>query len=167
MAQQTMTEKDLYLATFEREAQTSLKVLRAYPPEQLDFRPTPRNRPARDIAWMLALSQMVVEPALELPELKPGTLPSAPKTLPEMVAAFEEAHRKAISRIRQTSDAGYNTTIRMPVAPKQMGEVRRAEVLWFMLHDTIHHRGQLSVYLRGAGGRLPSIYGPTADEPWT
>ena len=39
MAQQTMTEKDLYLATFEREAQTSLKVLRAYPPEQLDFRP--------------------------------------------------------------------------------------------------------------------------------
>ena len=40
------------------------------------------------------------------------------------------------------------------------------DVLWFMLTDSIHHRGQLSVYVRMAGGRVPSIYGPSADEPW-
>jgi uncharacterized damage-inducible protein DinB len=35
-----------------------------------------------------------------------------------------------------------------------------------MLYDTIHHRGQLSVYMRLAGARVPSIYGPSGDEPW-
>ena len=41
-----------------------------------------------------------------------------------------------------------------------------AVVLWLMLNDSIHHRGQLSVYERMAGGLVPSIYGPSADEPW-
>jgi uncharacterized damage-inducible protein DinB len=36
-----------------------------------------------------------------------------------------------------------------------------------MLMDSIHHRGQMSVYLRCAGGKVPSIYGPSADEPWS
>jgi uncharacterized damage-inducible protein DinB len=38
--------------------------------------------------------------------------------------------------------------------------------LWLMLMDSIHHRGQLSVYIRPAGGKVPSIYGPSGDEPW-
>ena len=41
------------------------------------------------------------------------------------------------------------------------------DALWFELFDHIHHRGQLSVYVRLAGAKLPSIYGPTADEPIT
>ena len=51
-------------------------------------------------------------------------------------------------------------------APKTLGPVTRMNWLWFLLHDQIHHRGQFSIYLRMAGGKLPSIYGPTADEPW-
>jgi uncharacterized damage-inducible protein DinB len=47
-----------------------------------------------------------------------------------------------------------------------MGEMTRMEWLWFLLHDEIHHRGQFSVYLRMADAKVPSIYGPTADEPW-
>jgi uncharacterized damage-inducible protein DinB len=39
------------------------------------------------------------------------------------------------------------------------------QACWFELFDHIHHRGQFSVYLRLAGARVPSIYGPTADEP--
>lgn len=52
------------------------------------------------------------------------------------------------------------------VAPKQMGDVRRGDLLQMMVMDNVHHRGQFSVYLRMAGGKVPSIYGPTADEPW-
>jgi uncharacterized damage-inducible protein DinB len=51
-------------------------------------------------------------------------------------------------------------------APKTLGEISRLEWIWFLLHDEIHHRGQFSVYLRMADGKVPSIYGPTADEPW-
>jgi len=41
------------------------------------------------------------------------------------------------------------------------------DFLWFLLCDQIHHRGQLSVYLRMADGKVPSIYGPSGDEPWS
>jgi uncharacterized damage-inducible protein DinB len=40
------------------------------------------------------------------------------------------------------------------------------DVLWYLLNDQIHHRGQFSVYLRMAGAKVPSIYGPSKDEPW-
>jgi uncharacterized damage-inducible protein DinB len=43
--------------------------------------------------------------------------------------------------------------------------MRRLDVIWANLFDVIHHRGQLSVYVRMAGGKVPSIYGPSADEP--
>lgn len=52
------------------------------------------------------------------------------------------------------------------VAPKQMGDVRIMDIFWMMVMDMVHHRGQFSVYLRMAGGKVPSIYGPSADEPW-
>jgi uncharacterized damage-inducible protein DinB len=47
-----------------------------------------------------------------------------------------------------------------------MGDVRRMDVRWLMLMDGVRHRGPLSVYLRMADGTVPSIYGPSADEPW-
>jgi uncharacterized damage-inducible protein DinB len=46
-------------------------------------------------------------------------------------------------------------------------EVPLGEMFWLGLFDAIHHRGQLSVYLRPMGGRVPSIYGPSADDPGT
>ena len=59
-----------------------------------------------------------------------------------------------------------NKTVKFFVAPKQMGDLRKMDVLWYMLMDSVHHRGQFSVYLRMADGKVPSIYGPSADEPW-
>ena len=46
------------------------------------------------------------------------------------------------------------------VAPKTLGDMSKAQFLWVLLCDQIHHRGQFSVYLRMADGKLPSIYGP-------
>jgi uncharacterized damage-inducible protein DinB len=45
-------------------------------------------------------------------------------------------------------------------------ELSGKDWLWSLLHDQIHHRGQLSVYLRLVGAKVPSIYSPSADEPW-
>jgi uncharacterized damage-inducible protein DinB len=50
--------------------------------------------------------------------------------------------------------------------PRQFGEVSKLALCMLMLNDSIHHRGQLSVYLRMSGGKVPSIYGPSRDEPW-
>jgi uncharacterized damage-inducible protein DinB len=56
--------------------------------------------------------------------------------------------------------------VQVPVGPGKMGEFRAMDVVWMALMDQVHHRGQFSVYLRLAGGKVPSIYGPSADEPW-
>ena len=71
-----------------------------------------------------------------------------------------------IERLKSMSDADLNKTVKFFTAPKQMGDVRKMDVLWFMMMDCVHHRGQMSVYLRMADGKVPSIYGPSADEPW-
>ena len=64
------------------------------------------------------------------------------------------------------NDAQLNTTVKFMTGPKKMSDLRRMDVLWFLLNDQIHHRGQFSVYLRMAGAKVPSIYGPSKDEPW-
>src|SRR5216117_2120036 len=69
-------------------------------------------------------------------------------------------------RIKRTPDAELDKTVKFFVAPKQMGDLRKMDVLWFMLMDQVHHRGQFTIYLRMADGKVPSIYGPSADEPW-
>src|SRR5262249_12922340 len=130
-----------------------------------DLKPTPKMKAAREIAWMLALNQMVPA-AVIAGELKPGGLPDAPPTYDAVLAGFEKAHQDIMPKLSALSDSDWNATIQMPTGPKQMGTWRKGDACWFFLSDTVHHRGQFSVYLRMAGGKLPSIYGPTADEPW-
>lgn len=163
--ERTMTEKDTFLQTFEREYQTTLKVLKAYPSERADLKPSPKSKNAQDLAWMLVLNQMVVIPTLDN-ALDPGKLPPSPKAWHEILPALEAAHRETMAKLNQSTENDWNGTIQIPVAPKTMGEMRIGDALWFFLSDTIHHRGQFTVYLRMAGGKLPSVYGPTADEPW-
>ena len=166
MAQQTMTEKDMYAAAFDQEHQISKKILAAYPPTKGDLKPSEKSKPANQIAWMLVLTTMIPGPVIEMKELKPGGLPDVPEKWDEILKTFETSFQETKRKIDRLTDADLNTTIRMPVGYKQMGDVRRGTALWMFLHDAIHHRGQLSVYLRMAGGKVPSIYGPSGDEPW-
>src|SRR3989454_2617583 len=95
-----------------------------------------------------------------------GKLPAPPATLQDVITTYEQAHQAFIERVRRTPEAELNKTVKFFVAPQQMGDVRKLDVLWFMLMDQVHHRGQMSVYLRMADAKVPSIYGPSADEPW-
>jgi len=171
MAEQTqtqarqMTEKEMFLDSFEREYQTTLKVLKAFPKDKGELKPSSNLKTAREIAWMLALNQMVPG-AVIAGELKPGGLPDAPNTYDAVLAGFEQAHDEIMKKLKALPESEFNATIQMPTGPKQMGTWRKGDALWFFLSDTIHHRGQFSVYMRMAGAKLPSIYGPTADEPW-
>jgi uncharacterized damage-inducible protein DinB len=81
----------------------------------------------------------------------------------EIIALYEVIHRDAIAKVRNNDLSG---TIDFFVAPKTPGKVDKFELLKMMLFDHVHHRGQFSIYLRLVGAKVPSIYGPTADEPW-
>lgn len=162
---QAMTEKDAYRAAFGREYETTLKVIKAFPPAQAELKPHEKMKNARELGWMLAATQGAVLAVMQ-DELKPGGIPPVPATWAEVVTGVESMHRDAKVAIAKLDEARYNAPLKMPVGPNQMGDVRRGDALWFFLNDSIHHRGQFSVYLRMAGGKVPSIYGPTADERW-
>jgi len=161
-----MTEKEMFLQTWDREHQITTKVLKAYPPDKLDIKPSPLSRTARELAWVfvaeLAVVDMVVKGQIDMS----GAEPAPPATMQEILSVFEKMHKEEMGKVKKLSEADYNSTMKFLVGPKQMGDVRRADLLWMTLMDQVHHRGQFSVYLRMAGGKLPSIYGPTADEPW-
>src|SRR2546427_3013835 len=125
-----------------------------------------RRRHTRfDCDWSSDVCSSDLEQALD-GGIEFGKMPKAPATLTEVVAVYEQSSKAFVDRIRKTPDTELNKTVKFFVAPKQMGDVRKMDLLWFMLMDQVHHRGQFSIYLRMADGKVPSIYGPSADEPW-
>lgn len=160
-----MSEKEMFLQSRDREFQTTLKVLKAYPADKLDLKPHERSRSARELAWVFVAEESFVGMAVNGQiEFKEG--PKPPSTLQEILSAFEKTHKEMTAKVKNLSEQDYNSMMKFPVGPNQMGDFRRADVLWMIMMDQVHHRGQFSVYLRMAGGKVPSIYGPTADETW-
>jgi uncharacterized damage-inducible protein DinB len=127
-----------------------------------------RARSARELAHTFVLEQMLITKALtdQLTFSGSGGLPPAPSDFQAIINQFEMDQRTLMELIRKTPDVKLNTTVQFPIGPGQMGDWSKIAFAWFMLSDQIHHRGQFSVYVRMAGGKVPSIYGPSADEPW-
>ena len=166
MAQQTMSDIDAFRNAFETEYQTTRRLLHEYPSAKASMKPAEKLKTAQELAWMLTLNQMVLVPALEMNELTGAGLPAAPATWQDVLNTFDSAHKDTTARLGRVTDSEWNSELKIPVGPKQMGTMQRGHALWFFLHDTIHHRGQFTIYSRIAGAKVPSIYGPTADEPW-
>ncbi len=166
MAQKTMTEKDQFLQTFGRECQTTLKLLKAYPAGKGDYKPHEKSRSATELGWNFVMEQGMVDMALKGKIDFSQPMPKPPAQYADVIRAFENACRETTAKVSGASEEQLNKTVQFPIGPGKMGDFRAIDVLWTSLLDQIHHRGQLSVYLRLAGAKVPSIYGPTADEPW-
>jgi len=163
-----LTPKERFLEVFEREHATTARVLRAYPDDELDLKPHERSKSARELAWFLAQSQGTLAKVIKsgLDWSRPPAVPEPPSSMAEIAETMEREHRRLVEVLRGMSAEDLAETLQVPVAPKTLGDITKLDFLWFILHDHIHHRGQFSIYLRMAGGNVPSIYGPTADEPW-
>jgi uncharacterized damage-inducible protein DinB len=166
MSEQVLTEKDQFIDAWTREYSTTLKLLRAYPGGKDEFRPAEKSRNARELAWIFLAEEKVIEAvsAGELTFTQPPPPPAVPVS--EIIKMFEKSHQEVFDKVRAMPAGRFDQTVKFPVGPNQMADVRVGQVFWMMLMDAIHHRGQLSVYLRLLGAKVPSIYGPTADEPW-
>jgi uncharacterized damage-inducible protein DinB len=161
-----MTEKEMFINTWEREFQTTLRVLKSMPHDKAGLKPAEKSKSAKDLAWVFVAEEAVLIDGVCKGKVDFGAMQPAPAGLPEVISALESNHKGNVAKVQGISESDWNSTMPWMVAPKQMGEVRRADVLWIALMDSIHHRGQFSVYLRIAGAKVPSIYGPSADEPW-
>src|SRR5690606_7287107 len=161
--------KHAFLDTYEREHEKTLRVLRAYPEDHLELKPHPKLKTARELGWMFVLERGLGTAVFQdafAEGVPSGTPQPPPEAWSELILALEKAHQDFAALIRSTPAEELDRNVHFLTAPKTLGEVSRIDWLWFLLHDEIHHRGQFSVYLRMADGKVPSIYGPTADEPW-
>jgi uncharacterized damage-inducible protein DinB len=163
--------KETFLENYDREHAVTMNVLRAYPDDQLDLKPSPKSNSARDLAWIFVLERGLGTKVWHDEFAKgmsavSGNPPKPPEKWSDLLAALDSAHGDFRKLIASASDEDLQQEVHFFTAPKTMGTISRLDWVWFLLHDQIHHRGQFSVYLRIAGGKVPSIYGPTADEPW-
>jgi len=162
--------KASFLDTYRREYETTVRVLRAYPEDKLDLRPHTLCKSARELAYVfvaeLGFATMAFNDAFASGAMPSGGGQPAPTTMPAILTELDRATRDYLGMIERTPDEKLRQTVKFFVGPKTLGDVSRIDLIWMMLHDLIHHRGQFSIYLRMAGGKVPSIYGPTADEPW-
>lgn len=155
------SEKEKFLATKEKEYQTTVRVLKAYPVDKLDFKPHEKSKSAKELAFNFALEEKVNTDALngKVDFSIYGGQP--PATMDEILAMLEKQHMASMEAIKAASDEQVNGMADFGGKP-----MRIMDIFWAMMYDSIHHRGQFSVYIRLAGGLVPSIYGPSADEPW-
>ncbi|HEU4996544.1 MAG TPA: DinB family protein [Gemmatimonadaceae bacterium] len=160
------TVKAQFLESFQREHAITAKVLRALPTDQTEFRPHIRLRSARELAFTFVMEQNLLTKALTGQPFFGGPPTEPPPSYRDVVDQFERDYVALVDLIRSSPDSKFQETLSFPTGPQQMGEWRVSQFMWFILGDQIHHRGQFSIYLRLTGGKVPSIYGPSADEPW-
>lgn len=158
--------KQQFLDVYRDECARTLRVLRAYPPEHSGLKPHDRSGSAQQLAFTFGIEQGLVLAALDGSLTMPPAFPAPPATWEEAVAGFESASSAVATAVSRASDAKLMEPVQFFTGPKQLGMVPIINIMWLMLMDQVHHRGQLSVYLRMSGSKVPSIYGPSADEPW-
>jgi uncharacterized damage-inducible protein DinB len=147
----------------ETETPTFIKVMKAVPPEQAAYRPHARSTAAGDLVWLLTVE---VRDACEL--IDRGEVNYVQKTAPsvgESIAAYEKHAAELKARLAKVDDAKWDSPARLKMDGKVMWEAPLGDMLFGFMFDAVHHRGQLSSYLRPMGAKVPSIYGPSADDP--
>ena len=161
------SSKAIFLDFFQREHAMTLKVLNAFPASQSEFRPHPRSKSARELAFTFVMEQALISLALR-DQLKLGAgMPKTPDDFSMIVQQFESDYQALLALIKKSPDKAFEGTVDFFVGPGKVAPWPKLEFMRFMVCDQVHHRGQYSIYLRMAGGKVPAIYGPSADETWT
>jgi uncharacterized damage-inducible protein DinB len=153
-----MNDKAMFTDFWTKEAKTTHKVLSRIP-EGSDYRPDPKSRTAREIAWQIVCEEKMLVDALETGTAEWSPAPT-PATMKEVIDAYETQSAALAPRWAALSDEKWNGELeffgsKRPAAP----------MAWSFLFDIVHHRGQISTYLRPMGSTVPQIYGPSGDEP--
>jgi uncharacterized damage-inducible protein DinB len=151
-------EKTLFTGFWIKEAKTTRNVL-ARIPEGSDYRPDPKSRTAKDIAWQIVCEEQMLIDALESGKMAWSPAP-APASLHEIVTTYETQSAGIARRLDALAAAQWSGTLEF-----SGGERPAAPMAWSFLFDIVHHRGQITTYLRPMGSTVPQIYGPSADEP--
>ena len=153
-----MDEKSLFTSFWTKESETTRKVL-ARIPEGSDYKPDPRSRTAKEIAWQIVCEEKMIIDALEQGKAE-WAPPPLPATMKEVLDAYQSQSAAMPARWNALSSTNWQGDMEF------FGSKRpSSRMAWSFLFDIVHHRGQISTYLRPMGSTVPQIYGPSGDEP--
>jgi uncharacterized damage-inducible protein DinB len=157
-----MSLREFLVSRRKAEYKAFSSVMRALPADKYDYKPHDRSPSAKQLVWTLTAEQAAcIEIATKgRTEWREVPIPAADA----MVAQFEREYPKLTDIIAGMDDETWVRKGQL-VMGEQTWEQPVGEFLWFILFDAIHHRGQLSAYIRPMGGKVPAIYGPSADDP--
>jgi uncharacterized damage-inducible protein DinB len=159
-----MDELTRFLNVWDHESQKTLSLLKCLPRDQYDFRPDPGGRSLGELAWHLAEGDAYITHGIERGQFDFGVKPAGierPRTIEELAPAYERIHRDAVERVKKlTLD-----DLDRPIEFFALGPLAIRDLLWsLVLMHNIHHRGQLVLMCRLAGGTPVGVFGPTREE---
>ena len=158
-----VNELEMFLSAWDREAENTLTLLRALPATQYDFRPDAGGRSLGELAWHLAEGDAYISYGIEkgqfTMEAKPPSI-ERPRSVEALAPGYDRIHREAVARIRKLKPEDLDRSIPFFTGPSSI-----RDLLWnAIIAHGIHHRGQLSLMCRLAGGQTPGLYGPNREE---
>src|SRR5262245_42145534 len=158
-----MSNAAFCLARRQKERAAFVKVLKAVPQSGLQYRPEPKARTAGELAWLIASEEAQLVELLDTGaiDLKEDPVPGK---VEEIVAFYEKHAQEVDARMARLDDKGWQKAGKFMVGGNAVWEDSVGELMWGYMLDGIHHRGQLSTYLRPMGSQVPSIYGPSGHD---
>jgi uncharacterized damage-inducible protein DinB len=154
--------RELVLSTIAAESRATRKVIAAVPEAARRYKHDEKSKTAHELAWHLAESEVKFLDSIADMSFTMGAPPSAPATIGEILAWYDENFPRALKRVR-------DMTPEQLLTPVDFFGVITEPVFKYLLlvnNHSVHHRGQLATYLRPMGSKVPSIYGGSADEPF-
>jgi uncharacterized damage-inducible protein DinB len=157
-----MDQKALFLDRWKKEGPTTRKVISRIP--EGTYRPDPKSRTAREIAWLVLQEEAALADGLEKGYFEWNEV-AAPATMKEVLDRYDAQQTKIAERLEAVPASRWEGPVPFMFGGQEVMRATGYENAWGFLFDLIHHRGQLTTYLRPMGSTVPQIYGPSADEP--
>jgi len=161
-ANATKTVADFLIADFENEMKATLRVFEAVPAGHLDYRPDPKAKTGLGLLRHITLEDEWILNSIVASAFAPPPADSdvcGIMSPADAIAQYKVRIPAALERVRAMSGEKLSGIIDMFGMIKMPG----INFLALALKHSVHHRGQLSTYLRAMGGKVPGIYGPSAD----
>jgi uncharacterized damage-inducible protein DinB len=150
----------VYLPAVKNESQLTRKVIEAVPADKAEYRPDPVSKSAVELVKHIAAADIRFADTVITGQFNTGAvLPPEPKTPAEIAAWYSENYAQRLEALSKLTSEQLMKMVNF------RGMFERPAVMFLMIgvHHTIHHRGQLSSYLRCMGAKVPSIYGESYD----
>lgn len=161
-----MTIKEFFIKTLNEETKRFRDVLEALPDDKFDYKVHDKSRTAGNIAAQLALQWEAISGVVKngIPAFNSEGMQSAMKNKENMLIIFDKGMSELKKDMGEISEEDWeNGKAEFDMGQGKKWQDTKLGMSWSFLFDAIHHRGQLSTYLRAMDAKVPSIYGPSAD----